>query len=852
VNLDRYKALLVLVLLLGGWLRLTGLTRGASDFVLPEQGTREAFYAFHPDEETLVRAALELESPLRPPLTAYGLLPLYLARGALWLAGEQEVDGPPQSRQKVFAAVRLTSALLSWMSLGLVWGMGRWYAGPGAALLATFFVALAPLAIQQAHFFAVDGVFTAVVLFFFWVLMREGEGYGRWVLAGVLAGAAGAVRLNGLALLLVLAARHCAAAGNWRKAPGRLLDPRLGLAGLAAIGMLAALQPYLVFEPALIQQARTTDDWVYSLQVARGQVLRPWTLADLHTTPYLHYWTHLWPLGVGWPLTLAFAGGLIHAAGWRWPRGLPLLLWCALYFAMVGGLHTKHVRYLLPLLPFLSLLAADLVLALRKRHSLAGGLALFLVAGYAAAHGLAFARIYRVEDSRIQAGRWLAENAPEGSRIGVESGGFSMQGLISETRHRKQALNLGTLFGARAYLSCAPAVDFLREQVGELEYLALVEENRYRQFTAAAELYPVPAQFYWRLWSGELGFALARRFREYPSLGGVQFSDAGAEPSFTGYDHPAVLILRRQAEAIEMERLWAGWKKAMEEDEQCADKGLKQVAGPYLRGEWEEARGAAEEVLEKHPGMRTTHFLKAAIHHRLGQDAQEREATRRYMEGYGEENAYLVPWATAMTLLALELPDEALAALDHGKRLVPRLEEETLRKMAASYVQAGNLAYARGLAGHAGAAYQLAIEVHPESHHYAALGMALYAQGRLEESAQAYARALELDERDAAARVNYGWNLFLLGRLPEAVAEFERVLHQTPSSAAMFNLGLAYLAQGKAKEAEETYARAVEQSSREEAVRLGAVAELRALVEKGVQAEAGKRILERYWPVDDG
>ena len=77
---------LLVVLALGCVLRFVGLTRGGSDFVLPEQartGVGEVYYQFHPDEETLVRAALKLSSPLEPPLTAYGMLPMYLARGVL-------------------------------------------------------------------------------------------------------------------------------------------------------------------------------------------------------------------------------------------------------------------------------------------------------------------------------------------------------------------------------------------------------------------------------------------------------------------------------------------------------------------------------------------------------------------------------------------------------------------------------------------------------------------------------------------------------------------------------------------------------------------------------------------------
>ena len=73
---------LVLCLMLGTGLRFVGLTRGISDFDPSRQSDQQTFYHFHPDEEALIRLALVLESSLAPPLTAYGLLPLYMLRGA--------------------------------------------------------------------------------------------------------------------------------------------------------------------------------------------------------------------------------------------------------------------------------------------------------------------------------------------------------------------------------------------------------------------------------------------------------------------------------------------------------------------------------------------------------------------------------------------------------------------------------------------------------------------------------------------------------------------------------------------------------------------------------------------------
>ena len=66
--------LLALSLAIGAATRLTGLFRGAE----PRWGVGDldhseaAFYHFHPDEDKVVDAALTLDSPFSPPMTAYG------------------------------------------------------------------------------------------------------------------------------------------------------------------------------------------------------------------------------------------------------------------------------------------------------------------------------------------------------------------------------------------------------------------------------------------------------------------------------------------------------------------------------------------------------------------------------------------------------------------------------------------------------------------------------------------------------------------------------------------------------------------------------------------------------------
>lgn len=832
---------LVLVLLLGVALRLVGWERGQAQFAPTGEA---AFYSFHPDEETLLRAALELHSPLQPPLTAYGLLPIYMAKAALALAA---VDFSEPSR--LYRVARSLALLCSVLSLWLVWVLAQRRMDGWAALLALFFVACAPLAIQLAHFYTVDGIFVLVLLLFFAVWESGLAAHWRYVLAGLLVGVAGAVRFNGLALGLALLAGHCATIGSWRQFPARLKDPKLWLAALAALVALLVLQPYLLTNPALLLQAQTTDDFLYSLRLAQGDILRPWSLADRHTAPYLHYWTDLWPAAVGWPLTLLMGAGVAWVV-WRRSRAeAAALSWCALCFLSIGPLHTKHVRYLLPLLPFLALFAAYCTEWMWRRSRLLGVLVAGVPACYVALYGIAFAGIYAKEDSRIEAGRWIATHIEKGVQVGVEGGAFTMQKMIPQPDYTQQTLSMNVLFGARGYLGCGAAAEFLWSRARDMDYIAVLDVNRQRQFVAASDLYPVAASFYEKLWAGQLGFREVQRFKVYPQLGKLRFVDDDAEPSFLAYDHPAVHIFARQEQA---NASWAAWRSVLTADANCADAALQTAVDAYERGDYPHALQAAEEMLRAHPDFVTGHFVLASIYNRLGEAAREKEQVRLYAAGYRNENAYLVPWAAASALWSVGASDMVYAVLQHGVQLTDWLGEGDRLRMGASYELLASWCQEHEMMERAAAIYALAADVYGESAGselsatvYARLGMLHYAQGQLEASTRAYESALALDENQDVARINYGWNLYQLSRLQEAATQFERVLEVRESSVAAFNLGLVYLEMGRDEEAAAIYARAVEKYGAEVARRLGSVGELRAAVER---LGRGRHILMRHWP----
>ena len=673
-------------------LRLVGLTRGN---VGDGSG---GFHSFHPDEETLARAAWSLTNPADPPLTAYGMLPVYLARATIgltwWLNDAPAGFDSDASRRAAIYALRIVAVAVSLATLWLVWRLGHLVSGEPAACIAMAIVAVVPIAVQQAHFYTVDGLFTLLALGAVGAcLMALDQGDRRlYLLAGLLIGATAAVRLTGVLTGLVLVVSHLlwdrGASPRWRtRLTAGVRDRRIWLATAGAVVVLVSLQPYLVLDPGRLLRSESPDDFGFSMLVASGELLRPWSLVDYGTTPYLHFWSQLWPLAVGWPLTLVFAVVAVVAVVRRRPRELLLVGWLALYFGLIGGLHTKHVRYLLPMLPFLAVLAGS---AFQLAWDRSGPRRRYLVAAIAAAVGVhamlfgaAFARIYMVEDSRLSAARWIQDQVPADAVIGVEGGGFSVGPLVAQT-HITRPLHMSTVFGTRGFLSCGAAQDHLVDKLAEVSYLAIIDVNRYQQFTVAADLYPAAASYYRELTRGTMGFAVARHFKVNPALGPLTWPDEGAEPSYTGYDHPTVVVLARRGDA----RLDpAGWRSRLLADPRCPDAALKRVAAALREGDLGRAGVEINGTLNAYPGWGVVHYLAAETYARSGDEARLSRSVAALSKAYQDRSLtpYLLPWAAAATLLDLQLPDMAVNVLAQAAANRKIFDARNREKMAAAY-----------------------------------------------------------------------------------------------------------------------------------------------------------------------
>ncbi len=281
-----------------------------------------------------------------------------------------------------------------------------------------------------------------------------------YALFGVFSGMAVASRINLVLLFGVIpAAALIAYADDWQKGKADLMGigMRLAFAGVAALLTFRATQP-------MSFRAKTGDtslltltpnpEWIESMKVAQsessgeggGPPGEQWTNRPVLVFPFVNI--VLW--GMGLPLGLTAWAGLVWAA-WRaaktkaeWKAHLLPLVWVGGLFLFMGTRWVKSIRYFLPIYPFLALFAAWAIYALWQKASGAGrrhakraeghmttayppiSLSKIVPIAYLALASLlgaivllgtlawawGFTSIYRHDNTRIQATRWIYQNVP--------------------------------------------------------------------------------------------------------------------------------------------------------------------------------------------------------------------------------------------------------------------------------------------------------------------------------------------------------------------------------------------------------------------------------------------------------
>ena len=246
-------------------------------------------------------------------------------------------------------------------------------------------------------------------------------------------------------------------------------------------------------------------------------------------------------------------------------------------------------RYLFPLMPFMVLMGARMLVwlvgffreayrrpgevtvlgrplsrsgLLASRHLAWGSVApVVFVVGATAFYALAFQRVYAKEHPAVAASQWIQGNVPPGTAV------------VSDN-HWDEFIPDLYQYGVWQFPVYEPdtesKMNTLAQHLTRADYLVFYGDLTYGSIARVPDRYPDSANYYQRLFRGELGYRLERAFTSYPRLLGVSFEDdpfgrAGvvrpdplvprgsaplafnlgyADDNVVGYDHPQVLVFR--------------------------------------------------------------------------------------------------------------------------------------------------------------------------------------------------------------------------------------------------------------------------------------------------------------------
>ena len=515
--------LLTIIILAGTFLRFYNLNWDQGNF-------------FHPDERNVANAVARINffKELNPQFFAYGSLPVYLYRATADLLATLTKNPDWNSQWPLINLIgRFYSALFASLSLILVFFLSKKVFNKTVGFLAVFIAAFSPSLIQTAHFAVTESMMVffllLIALFSFDLLITSKDKLATYLKIGLIWGLALATKMASLSFLIIPLTAHLLSVKKLKKQFNFLIIP------------LVSFLTFTIFSPyTFLSWKKFMESMNYENGVVLGKLRVVYTLQFTHTLPYLFQAKNLiWQMG---PIVLiAFLSliilliiGLIK----KDRKILTFLVFPITYFLYVGSWHTKFVRYMVPILPFLAITAGWGLSSLIKKTKMLGKIITFIFLITSLIWALAFFNIYLQTSSRVAASQWVYQNIPSGSKILGEHWDDGLPVSLKDQTPAIYQISQLAIYEP----DNEDKINYYAQELSQADYIIINSRRLYGTLMFLPEKYPLTSKYYQLLFNGQLGYNKVAQFTVYPQLFVITINDDTSEESFQVYDHPKVMI----------------------------------------------------------------------------------------------------------------------------------------------------------------------------------------------------------------------------------------------------------------------------------------------------------------------
>lgn len=498
---------------------------------------------FHPDERNIAAAVSQIHffGQLDPKFFAYGSFPIYLIRSA----GDSIGFLTNNSRwvydwERINLISRGISALLSSLTIILVFLVGQKIWEKKVGLIASFLTAFTVSLIQTAHYGVTESmlVFWLMIILFLSLKLLEQPTLKEYLRLGLIFGLAVATKVSALSFLIIPILAHFFVSFKERK-QFKYLNYQLRLLFSIIISFLT----FIFFSPYVFLSWKSfRESMDYESGVATGKLKVVYVLQFEKTFPYLFQLKNLiWQAG---PVAIlgfiAFLFLIFLAIKKRDKHLLIFLSFPILYFAYIGSWYTKFIRYMVPLIPFIILSTAWFLVEIQKKWHLLGKIILTLALFSSLLWSIAFFSIYTKESTRITASRWIYQNIPKESKILGEHWDDGLPIDLPPNHPNDYKIEQLTIYEPDSQQK----IDYYAEKLSGSDYIIINSRRLYGTLIYLPEKYPITSRYYQLLFGDQLGYTKVTEFSSYPEILGVKINDDSAEETFQVYEHPRVMIFK--------------------------------------------------------------------------------------------------------------------------------------------------------------------------------------------------------------------------------------------------------------------------------------------------------------------
>ncbi len=541
-------------------------------------------FHLHPDERMIIIVAERINffDQLNPQFFNYGTLPLYLLKGVAQL-----LDFIFQTNLANYNGLLLLGRFLSvtfdLLTITFIYKTAQLLSSysqsliTNIAIFSSFFYAIAFFPIQNSHFFTVDIPLTSLTTILIYYILKyfikpfgyqtSKNSFKPIILIGIIFAAMMATKFTSIIFLpliwAIIILRRIKIKYSGEKQPLRLFFFKIAIDSLTFHFTFLTFK-FLFMPYAFLDYKKFLNDVLLQLRMNNNPYIFPYTLQYVGTLPYFYYLKNIFLWGLGPIISLLSLIGLIsffdqipkiknYNNKSKYKKFLPIVFyitWYLYYFLIIGGSAVKFMRYMLPIYPFLAIMAALGINKIQKVKFkiLNFKILVFLLLVGSSIWLLLFLNIYSQPNTRLSATHWILKNIPSGSTLAVE--------------HWDDKL---PLYGQENYQYVEMALYdqpddknkwvVLNEKLKMADYIIIASNRLYiplQKLTNCQKYkvcYPKTSNYYQKLFTEQLDFKKVAEFAIYPTLSILNFklsvNDQSADESFTVYDHPKVMIFKK-------------------------------------------------------------------------------------------------------------------------------------------------------------------------------------------------------------------------------------------------------------------------------------------------------------------